>query len=265
MPTENRRVATYLPKYIDDRLEAFKIDRGLKGDSPALVAILEEYFGVSQEVAQVSITPLGQRVDALEGKVNDLVSLLTQRLQELSEAMESTQIETAPLQQLEEGSLGELRSELLETLSFSKAQLKSELLSELNSELPKSEQFSPPGQLSFLEIEGESSNEFMDELPKPDLSLPSDSKVYQSPKFSELPNELEGELPPMTEAALAERFGLANPKSLGNRRTNAKDDFQAFIKWSIGKDPEGKGWLYDPNIKLYCRVTQDASSESEDF
>jgi len=260
MPTENRRVATYLPKHIDDRLESFKVERGLKGDSPALITILEEFFGVNHQVAHVGSTPSGQRIDALERKVNDLVSVLTQRLQELGEAMESTQVE--PLNQPEGSFVDELKSELKSSLLI---ELRSEFFNELRSKLPESEYSSPPGQLSFLEIEGESSSELIGELPKPDLSLPSDSKVGQSSKPSELLNELESELPPMTEAALAERFGLANPKSLANRRTNAKDDFQAFIKWSIGKDPEGKGWLYDPNIKLYCRVTQETFSESEDF
>jgi DNA-binding transcriptional regulator YiaG len=47
MPTQNRRVAAYLPKEIDDRLKTFISERNLKGDSPALIAILSEYFGVS--------------------------------------------------------------------------------------------------------------------------------------------------------------------------------------------------------------------------
>ncbi|MEX0272709.1 hypothetical protein AB3R30_26760, partial [Leptolyngbyaceae cyanobacterium UHCC 1019] len=52
MPTENRRVATYLPKELDDRLKAFITERSLKGDSPALIVILSEYFQVDILVAQ---------------------------------------------------------------------------------------------------------------------------------------------------------------------------------------------------------------------
>lgn len=54
MPTENRRIATYLPKEILDRFTAFKSERGIKGDSQALIAILSEFFGVSQNIAHIS-------------------------------------------------------------------------------------------------------------------------------------------------------------------------------------------------------------------
>lgn len=52
MPTENRRVAAYLPKEIDDHFKAFIVERNLKGDSQALIVILSEFFGVSQKVTQ---------------------------------------------------------------------------------------------------------------------------------------------------------------------------------------------------------------------
>jgi len=110
MPTANRRVATYLPKYIDDRLESFKVERGLKGDSPALIAILEEFFGVSQEVARLSdsgITTLTQRIDSIEQKIA----------------------------QIKGETLSELPSELSSLLFFWKAETKKELLEELRREL----------------------------------------------------------------------------------------------------------------------------------
>lgn len=44
MPTENRRIATYLPKQVDERLEAFKAERSIKGDSQALIVILSEFL-----------------------------------------------------------------------------------------------------------------------------------------------------------------------------------------------------------------------------
>lgn len=156
MPTENRRVAAYLPKYIDDRLESFKVERGLKGDSPALITILEEFFGVSQQVAQVGNTPLGQRVDALENKVDDLVGALTQRLQELGEAMKSAQVES--LNQLEGSFIGELKSELKSSLLL---ELRSELFNELQSKPPVSElSLTSPGQLSLLKLKDDTGSKF---------------------------------------------------------------------------------------------------------
>jgi hypothetical protein len=51
MSTKNHRVAAYLPQEIHDRLEAFKAERQIKGDSQALIIILSEFLGVSQYIA----------------------------------------------------------------------------------------------------------------------------------------------------------------------------------------------------------------------
>ena len=51
MPTKNRRVATYLPQEISASFEAFKVARDIDGDSQALITILSEFLGVSQQVA----------------------------------------------------------------------------------------------------------------------------------------------------------------------------------------------------------------------
>lgn len=50
MPTKNRRVATYLPKEIDDCFQVFKAGRNIEGDSQALIIILSEFLGVGQNV-----------------------------------------------------------------------------------------------------------------------------------------------------------------------------------------------------------------------
>jgi len=118
MPTENRRVATYLPKHIDDCLEAFKAERGLKGDSPALIEILSEFFGVSQEVARLSdseIATLTQRIDSIDQKFAQIKGEI----------------------------LSELPSELSKLLFFWKTETKNELLEEVRREL-KSEPLSEP-------------------------------------------------------------------------------------------------------------------------
>lgn len=131
MPTENRRVATYLPKSIDDRLKTFIAERNLKGDSLALITILSEFFGVSQEVAPRSSSvdlELQNRVEVLEDKIAQLKNELLNEL------------------------LNELRRELLEdrnnSIEQAKAEVKSELLDELKSE--SLEPKSVPGQLQLI-------------------------------------------------------------------------------------------------------------------
>lgn len=81
MVTQNTRVAAYLPQDITDALNAFKLERGLidagtedeKGlranDSQALITILAEFFGVSQEVAHPKSLDLVKRIEALEQKI----------------------------------------------------------------------------------------------------------------------------------------------------------------------------------------------------
>ena len=243
MPTENRRVATYLPKHIDDRLESFKVERGLKGDSPALIAILEEYFGVSREVAQVSNTPLGQRVDALENKVNDLVGVLTQRLQELGEAMKSTQVE--PLNQLKESFIGELKSELKSSLLI---ELRSELFDELQSKPPVFElPLTSPGQLSLLELKDDTESKFTSSIhSESDNELPSELLIPTSntddSSSNELLNEPSGksldESVPWSGVELSKRLKIGSSEI-----SSRKDDpAQKFAEWSQKKDPDGLAW-----------------------
>ena len=71
MGTDNRRVAAYLPVLVDQKFIEFKLERGLASqdkpnanDSKALIAILQEYFGVSQEVAY----PVAHKVDLSENE-----------------------------------------------------------------------------------------------------------------------------------------------------------------------------------------------------
>lgn len=80
MPTQNRRVATYLPPSIDDRLKTFKLERNIKGDSEALIAALSEYFQVSQEVAYPGSLNLLHRIEAIENKFGSLKDELLSEL-----------------------------------------------------------------------------------------------------------------------------------------------------------------------------------------
>lgn len=263
MPTENRRVAAYLPKHIDDRLESFKIERDLKGDSPALIAILEEFFEVSQEVAHAGSTPLGQRVDALESKVDELVSVLTQRLQELGEAMESPQIEVEPLHQLEQDSLSELKSELMQTLSLSNAQLKSELLSELRGELKEISSLNLSlGQLTLLPDEDVHQVENISDLSsEPRSELKTISQVEDN---DELLNEPRSELKPMNGRDLASRFKVYKDTVNGTRQKLTAGQFSL---WSEEKDPDDVSWRYNPQDKLYYPILsqREEQTDAEEF
>jgi hypothetical protein len=80
MPTQNRRVATYLPPHIDTPFKDFKSKREIKGDSEALIAILSEYFQVSQEVAYPNSSNLLQRIEGLEDRLSSLKSELLSEL-----------------------------------------------------------------------------------------------------------------------------------------------------------------------------------------
>jgi hypothetical protein len=103
MPTQNRRIATYLPPHIHEPFKVFKSQRDIKGDSEALIAILSEYLQVSQEVAYPSSSNLLQRIEAIEEKLGslkgELLSELKSDLQpqklnnEKSESRSSLQIE----------------------------------------------------------------------------------------------------------------------------------------------------------------------------
>lgn len=84
MPTDNKRVAAYLPKVIKERFEAFKLDRGIKGDSPALIAILETFFGVTHEVGHSSNPPFDE-----EALKDELLSELRGELRALAAKIKS--------------------------------------------------------------------------------------------------------------------------------------------------------------------------------
>lgn len=214
MPTENRRVAAYLPKRIDDRLEAFKVERGLKGDSLALIAILEEFFGVSQEVAHLG-----------NSEFNEL----------------STQVNTlkAELSSLENKLFSELKSKLL-------SELKSELLDELKSELPKSDQsFSPPGQLSLLGLKSELSSELPHSVPSELKSeLPSESLNSDGDDSScdDLLTEPSGKL--LDGSAFWSGVELSNRLKVSSPDISSRkgDPVQKFAEWSQKKDPDGLAW-----------------------
>ena len=68
MATNNPRVAAYPPKRIYERLVEFKHERGLKSDSAAIIAILENYFFSSTPTTPSDTPSTIKRLDDLEGK-----------------------------------------------------------------------------------------------------------------------------------------------------------------------------------------------------
>jgi hypothetical protein len=107
MPTSNRRIATYIPKEIDEKFQIFKQERDV-GDSQALILLMSEYFGVSQQVTYSDNSPLVKQVEELSNLLSELKSELATKVGEER--------------------ISELKSELLSGLKLSSSD--SELLSE---------------------------------------------------------------------------------------------------------------------------------------
>lgn len=113
MPTKNKRIATYLPPAINEKLQNFKSERGIDGDSQALIVALSEFLGVSQHAAH--------SVDYSESYVtieqfNELVSTLSTRESVASPGGLDSEL-LSKLQSLE------LRVEVLESLKSKKSTL----------------------------------------------------------------------------------------------------------------------------------------------
>jgi hypothetical protein len=100
MPTQNRRVATYLPSYIDEPFKAFKSQREISGDSEALIAILCEYLQVSQEVAYPSSSNLLQRIEVIEERLDSLKGELLSELESLQSKPKLTELLSSPKDKL---------------------------------------------------------------------------------------------------------------------------------------------------------------------
>jgi hypothetical protein len=229
MPTKNRRIATYLPENIDRSFNDFKQEHNLKGDSAALIAILESFFGVSQEVARLGSsesTILTQRIEAVEQRIS----------------------------QIKDELLSELQRDLLTSRTQSIEQAKDELLSELQGELPKTEAL--PGQLELL-VE---SNE---QIERPDNELPSESKS-EIPK--EEKQYIETAKPSSTNQTfatkdLADRLGMNSSTVSHWRPTGGRPKTpEQLLEITRKKDPDGIGWIYLPEVKRF-RPERDIHSE----
>ena len=237
MPTQNRRVATYLPPEIDDRLKAFIAERKLKGESQALITILSEFFDVSYTVAR--------QVDYSGFVSQEQFKDLLDKVSELSTAVENR-------------SPGAVLNKLRE-----KIDLLEKRLNEREVDKPQSEAKveTVPGQMSLLEAtKSELSEKAESELSKNIGSeLLSDSKSELKPdQPSSSISESLGEPQPLTGRALAARFGLYKDSVAGSKRSRTEEQ---FLQWSREIDPSGIAWRYDSGDKLYHPLVESASSQ----
>lgn len=227
MPTENRRVAAYLPKNIDKQLEIFKTERGLKGDSPAIIAILEAFFGVSQEVAYLSdseTTNFTSRIEAVEQRLSQIKDELLSELR------------------------GELKSYLKSELVSEPLEL--ELKNEPNSKL-QDEVSQPIQQLEIVESSQEST------------SLLEDSDEKESVEANALRDELASELPlnllseplikPITGTLLARRLNYHRDNL---SKVKSKLSEEEFYQWTITKDPDGIAWKFLKGGRKYLPANE---------
>jgi DNA-binding XRE family transcriptional regulator len=212
MPTENRRIATYLPKQIDDRLEAFKSERSIKGDSQALIVILSEFFGVSQQVAysvDYSSFATQEQLEALSLKVNNI----SEKLSELS---------------------SKLFSELPRETEKLNEHIDAVQLVPLNIEV------SPTGEL----LSGSSVSINPDNAPKSELSS-------ISPDKSKPPAAMEGieALTPLMSNNIRLSVNELTKRLNVSRSTMSlkrKDAPEKFAVWTLVKDPDAIAWSFVP-------------------
>lgn len=198
MPSKKERVAAYLPSFIDKRFKSFKAERGINGDSQALIAILSEFFEVSQDVAHLSeseFVSLSKQIESLTAKVAHLEDELLGELK------------SSPKGDLKSELLSDLQGELFERL---KPDLKSELINELKSELLNNPAEIPtsPGQLplilaerveqdassdsdlpSKLQVESPNSDSSDADQPVSQIPLSPIQEMDQKPDRDELPGE----------------------------------------------------------------------------
>jgi uncharacterized phage infection (PIP) family protein YhgE len=241
MGTDNRRVATYLPKEIDDRLKAFILERNLKGDSPALIVILSEYFGIDTQVAQ--------KVDYSGFVRTEQFEELVARVGELSDQINKDSSDGGLLSKLPNKmrQIAE-RLEKVEAFTVLAPFAESEPTSELSGAVP--------GQMDLLELSepvkanSDSLNSLNGELKLEEPHTQKNESPNNKNESSEngIKSRSVSELQPLKGIVLAIRLKV-NPQSLSNNK--AKWSNEKFIAWTREKDPDEVGWLFEPEDRLY--------------
>jgi hypothetical protein len=297
MPTQNRRVATYLPETIALRFDVFKEEKGIKGDSAALISILESFFGLSQKEAYSSSSEsiaLTQRLEAIEKRVAQIKDEIlyelrgSSQLSSLPETSEDSVIDEPFPSNLHGEAEGELKSELpLENSSHLE-----EVVGESQSE-PSLENLSHPGEAvirlmashlmkrfgvvssvisrkkndppeKFAEWSSSKDPDGLSWVFIPNLNrfqpIGNISDEVQSKLLSDLPGELPGTL---KTGDLAQRLKidsstLSHWKSSGTKGKSPDD----FLKATREKDPEEIGWIPIPGTSRF-KAERELGSSSD--
>lgn len=273
MPTNNRRVATYIPKEIDSKFQAFKEEKQV-GDSQALILILSSYFEVSQKTAYLSESPLFKQVQILESKFDSMSSLLSELKNELSGKAGIDR-------------LSELKSSLLYEL---KTDSRSILESELPSSLTNISSNSNDSEVAVLSISSttldsldnhESGYELSSEsiksgetiFQKEDTIPLSARGLERAPIQGEILSPVVRNEDGLTGRQLASRLGVSAP-CLSKRRSDlTANDFTNWtvslpnnpdrMGWTYKAREQGKGVLYYPALKQDFDSCTETSSEME--
>lgn len=234
MPTDKHRIAAYLPKEVDEKFQVFKKDREV-GDSQALVLILSEFLGVSQEVAHFDNSLLEEKMEALSRGLEELKLNVaanfehpkTDLLSELkSELLAKIDIETLD----REDKISELFSRL-------KGDLKSELLNELESKLPKPVSTGSPTTKSSI------------------VKNSSKSKSRKQPSEKNSTEAIPNNLDILTTAQLVERLkGVERNNTISTKKYKTKDNPEKFVEWSRPLDPDGFAWEFREGSDLFYKV-----------
>lgn len=267
MPTENRRVATYLPKDVDERLEVFKTERGIKGDSQALIVILREFLGIDQPVSQV--VAHSSRFATLEN-FEDLasqVSVLFEKVELLSRTLVSglSELQQKPLGE----SLAEPVSEHIEVEESFRTDLPFSTVNQKDSEASST---ATSGAIAISGTElakrlniGQSTISTRKKITREDFAnwtrskdpdgiawaYMSDSGSYQP--TGDVPTEVLSKLQSkpligLTTGDLATRIGVAS-STLSHRKKEKTPE--ELTDWICKRDPEGIRWIFLPEFNRF--------------
>lgn len=217
MPTENPRVAAYIPQPLKAKFDAFKSERGIKSDSQALIAILSERFGVGHLSGSSS-----SFVDYSEFVTKEEFLALVEKVAALSNAIEARDSPSSLFSKLPE-KLKTIEGRI-DSLEVTTGELEVAVSASGDSE-------THPGQMNLL-----------------DATEPA-REIEESPGSPPFNSSLQ----PLNGPSLSRRFGL-NEKVVTNQRNTLKNDPDKFTAWTKKKDPDGIPWRYDAKNKLYYPI-----------
>lgn len=250
MPTDKRRIAAYLPEEIDKAFQQYKEERGISGDSQAIVTILAEHLGVAQgdyrsELPRPSDEFKSELLSELIGELPKLLeNLKGELLGELGGELAVSSGES------EDELLGKLRGELpyifvdfvgaaIEPLR-ERLDKHEELISNLKSELLNELEFLKTS--SVAEQKESQLQEINQESSKTEQGSTREQEEQSEKHLSDLSFSIKSDpgISPINGHILASRLGVSKDRPSGYRRGHTKEE---FYEWSKKRDPDGIGWV----------------------